>query len=125
VCRSTTSHDDNPAETYATLLKAIEPMKLAYLHVILLKTPQVDGLAVAKANFTGPMILNDSITLERGNEMVDMAAKRRRYRSPGISWVTPTSCGACAKGLELAPFDRKTLYTPGAAGYTDYPFINK
>ena len=24
-------------------------------------------------------------------------------------------------GLALARFDRRTLYTPGAAGYTDYP----
>ena len=25
------------------------------------------------------------------------------------------------EGLPLAAFDRKTLYTPGPAGYTDYP----
>ena len=25
------------------------------------------------------------------------------------------------QSLPLARFDRKTLYTPGAAGYTDYP----
>jgi len=27
------------------------------------------------------------------------------------------------EGAELAHFNRKTLYTPGPAGYTDYPFI--
>jgi N-ethylmaleimide reductase len=117
-------HDDNPEETYATLLKAIDPLGLAYLHVILLKSPQVDGLAVAKANFTGKLILNDSITLARGNEMVDSG------EAAAISFArhflaNPDLVRRFREGLELAQFDRKTLYTPGPAGYTDYPFINK
>jgi N-ethylmaleimide reductase len=106
------------------MLAAIDPMKLAYLHVILLKTPQVDGLAVAKAHFTGPMILNDSITLERGNAMVDSG------EAAAVSFArhflgNPDLVRRLRKGMELAKFDRKTLYTPGPAGYTDYPFINK
>jgi N-ethylmaleimide reductase len=116
------SHDDDPAETYATLLKAIDPMKLAYLHLILLKTPQVDGLAVAKANFTGPMILNDSIRFERANAMVDSgeaaAVSFARYYLSN-----PDLVRRFREGAELAHFNRKTLYTPGPVGYTDYPFI--
>ncbi len=116
--------DDDPAETYATLLTAIDPMKLAYLHVILLKTPQVDGLAVAKANFTGPMILNDSITLERGNAMVDSG------EAAAVSFArhflgNPDLVRRLREGYDLQHFDRKTLYTPGPVGYTDYPFLNK
>jgi N-ethylmaleimide reductase len=116
--------DDDPAETYRTLLGAIDPMKLAYLHMILLKTPQVDGLAVAQANFTGPMILNDSITLERGNAMVDSG------EAAAVSFArhflgNPDLVRRLREGHELQLFDRKTLYTPGPTGYTDYPFINK
>ncbi len=116
--------DDDPAETYATLLGAIDPMKLAYLHIILLKTPQVDGLAVAQANFTGPMILNDSISLDRGNQLVDSG------EAAAVSFArhflgNPDLVHRLRTGHELANFDRKTLYTPGPSGYTDYPFINK
>jgi N-ethylmaleimide reductase len=116
--------DDDPAETYATLLKAIGPMGLAYLHLILLKTPQVDGLEVAKANYTGSLILNDSISLERGNEMVDTG------EAAAVSFArhflgNPDLVRRLREGAELARFDRKTLYTPGPAGYNDYPFINE
>jgi N-ethylmaleimide reductase len=114
--------DDDPAETYSALLRAIDPMKLAYLHLILLKSPQVDGFEVAKANFTGPLILNDSISLERGNELVDSGA------AAAISFArhflgNPDLVRRLREGAELARFDRKTLYTPGPVGYTDYPFM--
>ncbi len=116
--------DDNPEETYSTLLKAIDPMGLAYLHLILLKTPQVDGFEVAKANYRGAMILNDSVTLERGNAMVDggeaAAVSFARYYLSN-----PDLVRRFREGHELAHFDRKTLYTPGPVGYTDYLFINE
>jgi N-ethylmaleimide reductase len=116
--------DDNPEETYATLLKAIEPMGLAYLHLILLKTPQVHGLEVVKANFTGNVILNDSITLEHGNRIVDSG------EAAAVSFAryflsNPDLVRRFREGRELAHFNRKTLYTPGPIGYTDYPFINE
>jgi N-ethylmaleimide reductase len=116
--------DDNPKETYSTLLKAIDPMGLAYLHLILLKTPQVDGLEVAKANFTGNLILNDSITLERGNEMVD-SGEATAISFARYFLANPDLVRRFREGAELAHFNRKTLYTPGPAGYTDYPFINE
>ena len=114
--------DDDPAETYTALLRAIAPMGLAYLHLILLQSPLVDGFAVAKANVTGPLILNDSITLERGNQLVDDGT------AAAISFArhfigNPDLVRRLREGAALAKFDRKTLYTPGAAGYTDYPFM--
>ena len=114
--------DDNPTVTYTALLKAVDPMKLAYLHLILFKSHQVDGLAVCKANFTGPLILNDSISLERGNAMVDSG------EAAAVSFAryflsNPDLVRRFREGAELAHFNRKTLYTPGPAGYTDYPFI--
>jgi len=116
--------DDDPTETYTALLKAIDPMKLAYLHLILLDSPQVDGLKVAKANFTGPLILNDSISLERGNAMVDSgeaaAVSFARYYLSN-----PDLVRRLREGRELAHFNRKTLYTPGPVGYTDYPFVSE
>ncbi|MGB0907322.1 MAG: alkene reductase, partial [Maricaulaceae bacterium] len=62
--------DDNPEETFAELLKAVNPMKLAYLHVIRMKAG-VDNIALANTHFDGPIILNDSYDLERGNRALD------------------------------------------------------
>jgi N-ethylmaleimide reductase len=112
--------DHDPAETYAALLRAIAPMKLAYLHLILLKTPQVDGLEVAKAYYPGAMILNDSITLEQSHTLIDSG------EAAAVSFgrhflANPDLVRRFREALPLARFDRKTLYTPGAAGYTDYP----
>ena len=116
--------DDDPTETYTALLRAIDPMKLAYLHLIRLKSPQVDGEAVAHANFTGPLILNDSISLEHANRIVDTG------EAAAVSFArhflaNPDLVRRFREGAELAHFDRKTLYTPGPVGYTDYPFMNR
>ena len=113
--------DVGDTDAYA---KAIDPMGLAYLHLILLKTPQVHGLEVVKAHFTGNLILNDSITLEHGNRIVDegeaAAVSFARY-----FLSNPDLVRRFREGHELAHFNRKTLYTPGPVGYTDYPFINE
>jgi N-ethylmaleimide reductase len=116
--------DDDPAATYRALLRAIDPMRLAYLHLILLKTPRIDGLEVSMENFTGPMILNDSVTLDRGNELVDSGtAAAVSFARSFIA--NPDLVRRLREGAELASFDRKTLYTPGPAGYVDYPFLNR
>jgi N-ethylmaleimide reductase len=116
--------DDDPAATYRALLRAIDPMRLAYLHLILLKTHRIDGLEVSMENFTGPMILNDSVTLDRGNELVDSGtAAAVSFARSFIA--NPDLVRRLREGAELAFFDRKTLYTPGPAGYVDYPFLNQ
>jgi len=112
--------DEDPAETYGALLRAIDPMRLAYLHLIYLRLPQVDGLAVAEANFTGPLILNESIDFDAAREFVSSGS------ATAVSFArffiaNPDLVRRFREGAALAQFDRKTLYTPGAAGYTDYP----
>jgi N-ethylmaleimide reductase len=115
--------DDDPVSTYSALLRAIEPMRLAYLHLILLKTPGVDGFEISKVNFTGPMILNGSLTLDRGNELIDSGtAAAVSFARSFIA--NPDLVRRFREGAELASFDRKSLYTPGPAGYVDYPFLS-
>src|SRR5579872_1391918 len=62
--------DADPAETYGALLRAIDPMGLAYLHLIYLKIPEVDSLALAEGNFKGAIVLNESLTFETGQDFV-------------------------------------------------------
>lgn len=109
--------DENPEETFAGLIKAINPMGLAYLHVIRMKAG-VDNIALAK-DFNGPVILNDSYDLERGNRA--LAAQQGDAISFGRAFIAnPDLIGVFKAGAELKQPDYKTLYTPGPKGYVDY-----
>jgi len=113
--------DANPEETFRVLLKAIDSMGLAYLHVIRMpkKVTGVDNLALAKANFSGPLIFNDSYTLEKASQVLDSgdanAISFGRYYI-----ANPDLVEKFKAGTGLNDFDLKTLYTPGAKGYSDY-----
>jgi N-ethylmaleimide reductase len=112
--------DADPRETYATLLKQVAPLRLAYLHVVRSPDPALDAFALARAHFPGAMVFNDGFDFESGGEAI---------RSDGAAAVSyarafianPDLVSRWRHGRPLADFERKTLYTPGAAGYTDYP----
>ena len=113
--------DDNPEETFTALLKAIDGMGLAYLHVIRMpkKITGVDNLELAKANFSGPLIFNDSYKLEKADQVVAsgdaQAISFARYYI-----ANPDLLEKFKSGEALADFDHTTLYTAGRKGYTDY-----
>ncbi len=112
--------DDDPEETFTAFLRAVDPMGLAYLHVIRLHDVELDNIALARKHFSGPLILNDGyrldeakrVTRERGGEAVAFA---RAYIG------NPDLVERFRQGAPLARFDPKKLYTPGPAGYTDFP----
>jgi len=109
--------DGNPEETFRALIKSMNPMSLAYLHVIRMKAG-VDNIALA-ARFDGPVILNDSYYLERGNRAL------AEEKAEAISFGRPYIANAdlverFRNGTELTKPDFKTLYTSGPKGYVDY-----
>ncbi len=109
--------DENPEETFRELIQSINPMGLAYLHVIRMKAG-VDNIALAKT-FKGPVILNDSYDLDRGNRALD--AGQADAISFGRHYVAnPTLVEKFKDGTALAEPNYKTLYTPGPKGYVDY-----
>jgi len=109
--------DDNPEEIFRELMKAINPMGLAYLHVIRMKAG-VDNITLA-AEFDGPVILNDSYDLERGNRA--LAKDKADTISFGRHYVANADLVERFRGdAELAKPDYKTLYTVGPKGYVDY-----
>ena len=113
-------HDENPVQTYEALLQAISAMGLAYLHVIRSPRAGIDAFALAQACFPGPRILNDGFDFATGDAAV--AAGAAAAISYARSFIAnPDLVVRYARGLPLAHFDRKTLYTPGAEGYTSYP----
>lgn len=115
-------HDDDPAETYPALLRAVEPLNLAYLHLIVVRNPQVDIMAVAKASYHGAMILNDSLTYAHASRLVG-SSEAAAVSFGRYYLANPDLVRRFREGAELNHFDRKTLYTPGPAGYTDYPAL--
>jgi N-ethylmaleimide reductase len=114
--------DDDPVETYSVLLEAIRPMNLAYLHVIRSPRPELDAFVLARQHFQGPLILNDSFDVATARQAV--AAGQAEAISFGRYFISnPDLVRRFREGAALAPMNNRTLYTPGAVGYTDYPAV--
>ncbi|MBP9131351.1 MAG: alkene reductase [Steroidobacteraceae bacterium] len=112
-------HDENPHETFATLLDAVSPMKLAYLHVIRSPRRSLDAFALAREHFRGALIVNDGFDRESADRV--LGAGQAAAVSFGRSYIgNPDLVRRLREGLPLADFDLATLYTPGPKGYTDY-----
>ena len=116
-------NDADPQETYAALLKAVAPMDLAYLHLIHLRLTSFDPLALVKAHWPGPIILNNSMSLDDAEAIV--AQDPADAVSFGRHFVSnPDLVERFRHGHPLAKLNRQTLYTglgDDRRGYTDYP----
>lgn len=114
--------DADPSETYKTLIQAVDGFGLAYLHLIDLPQEGLDALALVKAHWTGPLILNNSRGVEdNAQRLVDGTADAVSFGRGFIA--NPDLIGKLQRGEALARPDRSTLYTGNgddARGYTDY-----
>lgn len=111
--------DADPGETFDVLLTHVARMGLAYLHAMR-NTPGVDLLALRRAHFPGPFMLNDGFDgpsaealLQAGD--ADLVSFARHFIS------NPDLVERLRAGHPLAPLNPKQLYSPGPEGYTDYP----
>ncbi len=112
--------DEDPGETFDTLLGAAARLGLAYLHAIRLPAGRVDNLALARRHFDGAVIGNDSYRFEEATAAV--AAGELAAVSFGRDFIAnPDLVERMRRGIPLAKFDPATLYTPGPEGYTSYP----
>lgn len=115
--------DANPAETYATLLKAVDHLGLAYLHLIHIPNAGFDALDLVRANWTGPVIENQGLTLEKAKAVLDEA--KADAVSFGYAFIAnPDLVERFRTGTPLAKADRATFYTGNGddrRGYVDYP----
>jgi N-ethylmaleimide reductase len=115
-------HDDDPAETFAALLQRASALSLAYLHVIRMPSTGIDAITLAKTHFNGPRILNDSYDAREADEAI--AAGDGAAVSFGRSFIAnPDLVARFSSGAPLNRLDAARLYTPGPAGYTDYPTL--
>lgn len=114
--------DEDSGATHAELMRQARPLGLAYLHVMRAPAQDIDAFALAREHFGGPLILND------GFDGVSAEAALQAHQGEAISFArhfiaNPDLVQRLRAGQPLAKFDRRTLYTPGAAGYIDYPAI--
>ena len=112
--------DEDPRETFTAFLAAIRNMGLAYAHVIRLHKVELDNLELARREYGGPLIANDSYKFREASELVASGgAAAVSFARPFIG--NPDLVRRFAEGAAIARFDPATMYTPGPEGYTDYP----
>ena len=113
--------DDDPVETYTTLVKAISPMNLAYLHV-LQSAPLPNIFQILRPLFKGPFAAGGGFDLASGNAA--LASGAADFIVYGKLFTSnPDLPHRFATGAALTPFDASTFYTPGLKGYTDFPSL--
>ncbi|WP_068637332.1 alkene reductase [Thauera butanivorans] len=114
------TRDGDPAETHAELARRAACLGLAYAHVMRAPVPGIDAFALARAAFGRGLILNDGF--DGASAEAALAGGAGEAVSFARHYIgNPDLVGRLKHGLALAGFDRRTLYTPGAQGYTDYP----
>ena len=111
-------HDDNHQETFSALLQKVDPMGLAYLHVIRMPQLGLDNIGLAKANYSGALIVNESFDRDEAETVLDEQIQAVSFGRPFIA--NPDLVRRYREALALSQINPKTLYTPGEAGYTDY-----
>lgn len=112
--------DEDSAATHAELMRQAATLALAYLHVMRAPLAEIDAFALARENFGGPLILNDGFDAASAEAALEAGA------GEAVSFArhfiaNPDLPARWQQGAALARFDRKTLYTPGNPGYSDYP----
>lgn len=118
--------DADPHATYAALLQALDGRGLAYAHLIHIPLDGQDALDLVKANWSGPVIENGGLTLDKARAVLaDGKADAVSFGYPFIA--NPDLVDRFRTGAELARGDRATFYTgqgDDRRGYTDYPALH-
>ncbi|MFM1988252.1 MAG: hypothetical protein RJA99_1209 [Pseudomonadota bacterium] len=127
------SGEDAPEPLYRHLIRELDAMGLAYLHLI---EPRASGAGqrevdhqgvpsaatLFRADWRGALIAAGNFRGEGAAEMV--AAGHADAIAFGRLFISnPDLPRRLRIGASLAPYDRSTFYTQGEAGYLDYPAL--
>lgn len=115
--------EDETNDTYAVLAQKMEELQITYIHIAVNAQIPKKTLQKIRDNFSGTIILSNGLTPETGEEALhadfaDLVAFGRSFLS------TPDFVERIQTNTPLNPVDYNNLYTPGSAGYTDYPTIH-
>ena len=115
--------DSDPVALTAHVAKELDARGIAYLHMMrgdFLGQQQGDVMTPARENFRGNLLGNMGYSREEGDEAIRSGALEAVvYGVPFIA--NPDLVERFRLGLELAQPDPAKFYSPGPAGYIDYP----
>ena len=112
----------DPVETFGPFVKAADRLGLAYLHVVDMTLPALDTLDLLRANFSGPVVVNNNLKADSAAALLD--AGQAEAVSFGRAFIAnPDLVERIAAGEPLAKTDYSRLYTGEEKGYTDYPAL--
>ena len=125
--------DSDPIALFTHVITALSARSLAYVHVIEPRATMAGGADATNASapctsalfrkcFAGEFISAGGYTMEDGEKAI------QEGRADAIAYgrifiANPDLPKRFALGAALNPYDRKTFYGGGAAGYTDYPAL--
>lgn len=111
--------DADPKASHIALLNAISDLNLGYLHMMRAPIDSIDAFKIGREEFTGSLIINDGFDANSASQAIESnQAEAVSFARHYVS--NPDFVERIASELPLTKFDRKTLYTPGALGYSDY-----
>ncbi|TSB01955.1 alkene reductase [Sphingorhabdus contaminans] len=123
--------DSNPVSLFTTAAAALQKIGIAFLELREVKpygnfgrtdvprvSPQIRQV------FKGPLVLNQEYTKELAD--ADLASGLADAISFGRPYISnPDLVDRLRTGADLAKDNYRTWYSPGAEGYTDYPFLER
>ena len=111
--------DSDPMPMYHVVAEGLNRFKLAFLEVRVALPAGDEMLRMIRQAFHGPLMLNESLTLETANALIasgaiDLASFARPYIG------NPDLVERFTEGASLAASDNATWYSGEAKGYVDY-----
>lgn len=119
------SSDTDPVALYTFLAKKLNPLKLAYLHVMrgdVLGELEGEVLKPIRAAYEGIIVANMGYTAAEADQ--DIAKGEIDAVAFGVPYLAnPDLPERFAKDAPLNEPDPNTFYAPGPEGYNDYPTL--
>lgn len=123
--------DSNPIPLFTAAAAALQNIGIAFLELREVKShgnfgrtdvPRVSPQI--REVFKGPLVLNQEYTKELAD--ADLTSGLAEAISFGRAYISnPDLVERLRVGAKLTPDNYKTWYSPGAEGYTDYPFLER
>lgn len=116
--------DSDPMALYRVVAEGLNRFGLAFLEIRLALPEGADMLHMIRRTFRGPLMLNESLTLDAANALIERGEiDLASFARPFIS--NPDLPERFAEGAPLAESDKTAWYGGEAKGYTDYPTVTR
>lgn len=114
--------DAHPQETYTYLVEQLRDLNLAYLHVALFGA-KTDYHGMLRPRFNGAYLMGGGLDQKSAEAALAEGCADATVFG-GAFLANPDLPERFRQGAALNTPDKNTFYSPGAQGYTDYPFLN-